>query len=94
MQQYQKQTLFPLILLSGMLVGTTTGVVSAADQAEGDAGRGAREWAENCTRCHNTRDPKELRDDQWKTTTYHMRLRAGLTGRQTRDILKFLQESN
>ena len=28
--------------------------------------RGARTWADNCARCHNMRDPKELRDDQWR----------------------------
>ena len=61
---------------------------------EGDFIRGAQAWANHCTRCHNIRDPKELRDDQWKVVVSHMRIRAGLTGQQTRDILKFLQESN
>lgn len=56
--------------------------------------RGARGWADNCSRCHNIRDPRELRDDQWRAVMAHMRLRAGLTGQDTRDILKFLQESN
>jgi len=60
----------------------------------GDFARGAKAWADNCTRCHFTRDPKELRDDQWRSTVYHMRVRALLTGQDTRDILKFLQESN
>jgi cytochrome c5 len=40
------------------------------------------------------RDPQDLRDDQWITTMFHMRLRAGLTGQQTRDVLTFLQDSN
>jgi len=40
------------------------------------------------------RSPTELRDDQWKTTVFHMRVRAGLTGQETRDILTFLQASN
>jgi len=56
--------------------------------------RGARAWADNCNRCHNFRDARELRDDQWRVSMAHMRIRAGLTGQQTRDILKFLQESN
>ncbi len=56
--------------------------------------RGAKLWASNCTRCHIVRDPKDLRDDQWIASMYHMRLRAGLTGQDTRDILRFLQESN
>lgn len=56
--------------------------------------RGARAWADNCSRCHNIRDPRELRDDQWRAVMAHMRLRAGLTGQDTRDILGFLQQSN
>lgn len=60
----------------------------------GDIGQGAKIWAENCSRCHNMRDPQDLRDDQWITTAFHMRIRAGLTGQQTRDVLTFMQESN
>lgn len=56
--------------------------------------RGAKAWAQNCARCHEMRDPKELRDDQLKPVVTHMRVRAGLTGQQARDILKFLQGSN
>ncbi len=67
----------------------------AADYPEkGDFQKGAKAWAENCARCHNMRDPKDLRDDQWITTVFHMRVRAGLSGQKTRDILTFLQESN
>ena len=50
--------------------------------------------ANNCARCHNMRDPKELRDDQWRAAVGHMRVRAGLTGQEARDILAFLQGSN
>ncbi len=60
----------------------------------GDFAKGAQSWADNCSRCHNMRDPKDLRDDQWITTVFHMRMRAGLTGQQTRDIITFLQQSN
>ena len=68
---------------------------AAADYPpKGDPVRGVQAWAENCDRCHNIRDPKELRDDQWITTIHHMRVRAGLTGQQLRDILTFLQQSN
>ena len=56
--------------------------------------RGAKSWSENCGRCHNIRDPKELRDDQWRAAVMHMRVRANLTGQDTRDILAFLQGSN
>lgn len=67
----------------------------AADFPEpGDFSTGSRLWAENCGRCHHLRNPRDLRDDQWITTAFHMRLRAGLTGAETRDILTFLQASN
>ena len=60
----------------------------------GDPVAGAKVWANNCSRCHNARDPADLRDDQWISTAFHMRLRAGLTGQQTRDVLTFMQDSN
>ncbi len=56
--------------------------------------RGAQTWADNCARCHNMRDPKELRDDQWRAVVSHMRVRGGLTGQEARDVLAFLQGSN
>lgn len=55
--------------------------------------RGARAWANNCASCHNIRDPKDFRSDQWKVIVSHMRLRAGLTGQEARDVLAFLQQS-
>ena len=67
---------------------------SKSSKSEGDFVKGALAWANNCTRCHNPRDAKELRDDQWVVVVSHMRVRAGLTGQEARDILKFLQESN
>lgn len=82
-------TIAPLALLAAT-------VAKAAEPQPDPAAfaRGARAWAEQCARCHNIRDPKELRDDQWRVVVTHMRVRAGLTGEQTRDILRFLQESN
>lgn len=60
----------------------------------GDFAAGSKTWLENCARCHNIRSPSDLRDDQWVTSVFHMRIRAGLTGQETRDVLKFLQETN
>jgi cytochrome c1 len=40
------------------------------------------------------RDPKELRDDQWRGVIAHMRVRGNLTGQEARDVLAFLQGSN
>lgn len=56
--------------------------------------RGARAWAQTCSRCHAMRDPKEATDRQWGVITTHMRLRAGLDAAQVRDITIFLQGSN
>ncbi|MBX3646355.1 MAG: c-type cytochrome [Rhodocyclaceae bacterium] len=55
--------------------------------------QGAKMWAENCARCHNMRDPKDFRNDQWHVIVTHMRTRAGLTGTEARGVLKFLQGS-
>jgi len=80
-----------LLVAVTMLASTA---FAAEDTKKGDIGRGAAGWVDNCVRCHDARDPKELRDDQWITTVYHMRIRAGLTGQQARDIIAFLQMSN
>lgn len=64
------------------------------EDSQASAARGARVWADNCGRCHNIRDPKDFRSDQWKVIVSHMRLRAGLTGQEARDALKFLQQSS
>ena len=55
---------------------------------------GAQLWAENCSRCHNLRPPQSFSDTQWQTITHHMRLRADLTGEETRKITEFLQASH
>jgi len=86
----------PVVAISTLLLGLwLPSFVFAADYpAAGNFAQGAKSWANNCSRCHNIRDPQDLRDDQWTTSVFHMRIRAGLTGQQTRDILTFLQESN
>jgi len=85
---------------AGVAIALTIGMVSLA-RAAADAvpdgstfARGASAWANNCVRCHNARDPKDFRDDQWKIIMSHMRIRAGLTGQETRDVLGFLQQGN
>lgn len=80
-----------MLLIAGFLPAQ---VWAARFPETGSFADGAKAWADNCVRCHNMRDPQDLRDDQWVTTAFHMRVRAGLTGQQTRDILTFLQESN
>lgn len=84
-----------IILALTILMSSKVIVAYAADFPEpGNFSEGSKVWAENCNRCHNMRGPKELRDDQWITTVYHMRVRAGLTGQETRDVLTFLQATN
>ena len=70
------------------------GIMTGGVMSEGDVNRGATTWANNCTRCHEMRSPTEFRDDIWKPIMAHMRIRAGLTGEQQRDVLAFLQASN
>lgn len=87
-----------LLFAMGALVSTVIwpgpGHTAEDNGKTGNVTRGARQWAENCSRCHNMREPSEFRDDLWKPIVGHMRIRAGLTGRQARDILAFLQASN
>lgn len=92
MKKHSRHT-YPLgvALLAATLV---SGTALAQDKPEGDPGRGAGLWADNCARCHNMRDPKEFRDDQWQVIVSHMRVRAGLTGQDARNIRAFLQSAN
>jgi cytochrome c1 len=84
-----------LSTLLGISLSLGAAVVQAGDgSAGGDFTRGAKAWSDNCARCHNMREPKEFRDAQWRVTVAHMRVRAGLTGQEARDILTFLQSSN
>jgi len=51
---------------------------------------GVELWSENCARCHNGRPPNEFSAAQWEVVVHHMRLRANLTGEESREIAKFL----
>ncbi len=87
----------------GMALAVSCGSLVAQEpvaekKAQEDAGaaiaRGAQAWSDNCARCHNMRQPNEFRDDLWKPIVTHMRVRGGLTGQESRDILLFLQTGN
>ena len=65
-----------------------------AEDYQQQIARGAKAWAENCNRCHNMRAISELSPAEWKVSVMHMRVRAGLPGRMTRDILAFLTSSS
>lgn len=96
MKKNAKNTIRFLFAVNAILIGLSMSAsVSALHFPEpGDPVAGAKVWANTCSRCHNARDPADLRDDQWISTAFHMRIRAGLTGQQTRDVLTFLQNSN
>ena len=84
-----------LYVFSLLLVFSSPMSAFAADDLDSARfARGAQQWANNCDRCHNMRDPREFRDDLWGPIIAHMRIRGGLTGQQARDILYFLQSSN
>ncbi len=53
----------------------------------------AKLWAQNCTRCHNSRPAKTFSDAQWDTIVHHMRVRANLTGSDARLIAAFLKDA-
>ncbi len=69
---------------------------SAAPAPETDAAaltRGAKAWANNCSRCHNLRSPSELNAELWDVSVMHMRVRANLPGDVADDIKLFLMSS-
>jgi len=80
--------------LAVAMVGTLLMVPSTASAQQGDMARGAKAYGITCGRCHNPRSPVERSDRDWIVIMNHMRLRAGLTGQQVRDILAFLQATN
>ncbi len=87
------KSIYAILATTGLLISSSA--TFAADYpAPGDANNGAKVWAANCGRCHEIRGPKELRDDQWISTMFHMRIRGGLTGSDMRDVLSFMQASN
>ncbi|MDF1878104.1 hypothetical protein JHD46_00465 [Sulfurimonas sp. SAG-AH-194-C20] len=81
-----KKLLIIVALLSGMSL--------MADEVEpADTINGVQVWADACMRCHNLREPAVLSKRAWKYSMQHMRIRAGLTGKETRDVLAFILES-
>ena len=48
----------------------------------------------NCQKCHYERYASERTDAEWKVIMTHMRVRAGLTAKETKLVLQYLQENN
>ncbi len=55
---------------------------------------GEHQWANNCARCHNLRSSSEYSPNQWDLILKHMRLQAGLTGQEARNITAFLMSAS
>jgi len=83
-----KKSVMMIIWMSALAV-----TAFGAPEIKGDAAEGAKVWANSCVRCHNFREPSNLSEKGWKITMQHMRLRANLTGKETRDTLAFILES-
>lgn len=85
-----------ILFLAALMVLLST-VPSQAQSPKIDAelmARGARVWAQNCTRCHNARSSFERNDRDWTTIVAHMRARANLTRREAQAVATFLRSSN
>lgn len=80
------------LVAQGPVTAAETNAVALSDPMQ--FAKGAKTWADTCSRCHNMRDPSSLRDDQWRAAMAHMRVRAGLTATEAENVLVFLQQSN
>lgn|SRR5574341_2319379 len=69
-------------------------VAPGALAAQAGTGEGADIYARTCGRCHNARSPLERSDREWSVIMLHMRVRAGLTGKDARAVRDFLVAMN
>ena len=96
-------TLAPVAVISavlglGLLAAQSTAIADdATTTKQSDPMQfvnGSKTWANTCARCHNMRDPKSLRDDQWRAEIAHIRVRAHLTPKEAREVHVFLHKTN
>ena len=98
MTRHIKPSLLALWIAGTIAVGSSPAI--AADDTKADAApvpsaaRGKKAWTENCARCHEMRDPKDLTDREWPAVIRHMRVRAGLTGQEERDLFELFIKGN
>ena len=62
--------------------------VKSADARDSNAGRGQEVFNQNCSRCHNT--PEGFSPHISGTVAKHMRVRAGLSEADFKELLHFL----
>ena len=55
---------------------------------------GAEVYTANCAKCHSERYASERTDEEWQLIVSHMRVRAGLTAKEAKAVLEYLQENN
>jgi cytochrome c553 len=85
------------LALGAMIIGgCTTNSSSATTRSASLAAEksGAQLWTDNCMRCHNLRGPETYSATQWEVAVHHMRLRANLTGQETRKVTDFLKSAS
>ena len=101
-QQIPKQGLLPILmtlatgslLMAACMAEAHGGSGEATSPAAASQRGGADLWGANCARCHHMRSPSEFSDAEWEVVMLHMRVRANLTGEETRKILEFLKAGN
>lgn len=82
------------VLAAASISSAFAGSESSKDGKSLDDGPDAAKlWAQNCTRCHNSRPAKTFSAAQWDTIVHHMRVRANLTGSDARLIAAFLKDA-
>jgi len=81
-------------LAVAVIVAAVLGTPKGVSAQSAAVAEGARVYGTTCGRCHNARSPLERSDRDWVTIINHMRVRANLTGGQTRSVLAFLQATN
>lgn len=84
--------------MAGAAVAATSLPSLAAETKAGvpapSVARGKKAWTENCARCHEMREPKDLTDREWPAVIRHMRVRGGLTGQEERDMFELFIKGN
>lgn len=91
-----KKYLIAGLFVLGMMSLATTQVKTEESESSvkaANAANGAKLWSQNCNRCHEMRSLNDFTKRQWFVAAQHMRVRAGLTGQDVRDIVAFLQGS-
>ena len=81
--------LISVALLFAFVVGLALVELAGARELDG-----AKVYRDNCGKCHSERSPMEKTDNEWRVVITQMRVIAGLSARESRAVLKFLQENN